>query len=354
MKKTITLILLIPHFIFSQVTIIPDSNFEQALINLGLDNVNDGQVTTSNIDNVTILNLAFNSISDLTGIEDFSALTELHCSFNELTSLDLSNNTTLVELFCHDNHITSLDLSNNTALVYLGCGNNQLTTLDINNNNLKWLDCSENSITNLDISNNTDLIDLYCYNNQIYDLNLSNNLDLYSLDCHNNQLTSLNITNNYNLNSLDCRNNLINCLNTKNGNSSNIIVRATSNNLICVEVDNIGFATTNWQEFDNGVIFNTNCNYTNCSWASINENIFNISLYPNPTNKFLKFELNYPNQLIYELTIFDNLGRKIFMSNIIINDEIEIDVRDFKNGIYHYTLLCPTQNLRSTGKFIKN
>ena len=37
-----------------------------------------------------------------------------------------------------------------------------------------------------------------------------------------------------------------------------------------------------------------------------------------------------------------------------MNDKIEIDLRDFKNGIYHCTLLCPTQNLRSTGKFIKN
>jgi len=76
--------------------------------------------------------------------------------------------------------------------------------------------------------------------------------------------------------------------------------------------------------------------------------------FPNPSNNFLNIELNNPNNFPYDLCIYDNLGRKVHGLNFITVEEIVIDVRDFKNGIYHYTLFCPTQNLRSTGKFIKN
>ena len=83
-------------------------------------------------------------------------------------------------------------------------------------------------------------------------------------------------------------------------------------------------------------------------------NAFNSLIHPNPSNNLIKIQYNNPNSSIFELIIYDNLGRKIHELNFIIDEEVEIDVRDFKNGIYHYTIFCPTQNLRSTGKFIKN
>ena len=64
---------------FGQVTMIPDPNFEQALIDLGIDNVLDGSVSTSNINTVTELNVNSMNISDLTGIEDFTSLINLQC-----------------------------------------------------------------------------------------------------------------------------------------------------------------------------------------------------------------------------------------------------------------------------------
>ena len=39
-------------------------------------------------------------------------------------------------------------------------------------------------------------------------------------------------------------------------------VSATANNLTCVEVDNIGYATMNWS-FDSFTTISTNCNYPN-------------------------------------------------------------------------------------------
>ena len=47
----------------------------------------------------------------------------------------------------HSNQLTTLDLSNNTALTTLECGWNQLTTLDLGNNKaLKSLDCKKNPL----------------------------------------------------------------------------------------------------------------------------------------------------------------------------------------------------------------
>ena len=53
------------------------------------------------------------------------------CTYNQLTSLDVSNNTALTYLIIEYNQLTSLDVSNNTALNSLFCSGNQLTSLDV-------------------------------------------------------------------------------------------------------------------------------------------------------------------------------------------------------------------------------
>ena len=77
--------------------------------------------------------MSYDSISDLTGIEAFSALTYLDCEDNKLTTLDLSQNTALNYLDIDANALTSLDVSSNTALTFLECADNQLTSLDFRN-----------------------------------------------------------------------------------------------------------------------------------------------------------------------------------------------------------------------------
>ena len=57
---------------------------------------------------------------------------------------------------------------------------------------------------------------------------------------------------------------------------------------------------------------------------------------------------------IYGIGKPDNLGKKIHWSNYNSHEQIKIDVSDFNNGIYHYMIDCTTQNLKTTGKFIKN
>ena len=98
---------------FAQFTIIPDPNFESALIGLGLDVAPlDGQVLTANINTLTLLDVSSKNISDLTGIQDFTALADLDIGSNALMELDISQNTNLVRLWCLYNPFTCINVQN--------------------------------------------------------------------------------------------------------------------------------------------------------------------------------------------------------------------------------------------------
>jgi len=107
----------------AQVTLIPDQNFEQTLIdqNIDSDGTINGQVLTSDISTVTNLNFGFNLIDDLTGLEDFVQLQNLtidNLSNNNLT-LDLTANTMLETLIMNGgddaftHFVEKIDLSDN-------------------------------------------------------------------------------------------------------------------------------------------------------------------------------------------------------------------------------------------------
>ena len=270
--------------IYSQNTYVPDDNFEQALIDLGYDDVLDDYVLTSNISGVTDLYLYNNIISDLTGIEGFTSLEEFTCVSNYITSLDLSQNTALTVLDCYQNSLltsldlsqntalqrlrcfsnqfASLDVSQNTALINLECMNNQLTSLDVSQNiNLESLRFFNNPLTNIDLTKNTvlsvlsfynnqfvsidltqntALTNLDCKDNQLTSLDLSQNTALTNLDCQNNQLTSLDLSQNIALTNLYCQNNQLTSVNFRNGHNASIYwVDFTINpSLFCIQIDN--------------------------------------------------------------------------------------------------------------------
>lgn len=98
-------------------TFVPDDNFEQALIDFGYDDLLDNLVLTSNISLVEKLNIRFREIVDLTGIEDFENLYHLNCSNNNISYLDLSNNTLLERLFCRKNGMLYLNVKNGTNTI---------------------------------------------------------------------------------------------------------------------------------------------------------------------------------------------------------------------------------------------
>lgn len=123
-------------------TLIPDANFEDKLIALKIDkDGKNGKVATLSIATVTSLDISSSSIKDLTGIQDFTSLTVLNCSTNQLTSLTPANNLLLTELNCSSNLITAIDVSKNKSLTALNVSNNNLTTLNVKNGfntNMDW------------------------------------------------------------------------------------------------------------------------------------------------------------------------------------------------------------------------
>ena len=120
---SLQILFLIPLFGFSQYTSIPDTNFEKALIELGVDDIIDGRVLSNKIKSVKALDISWKEIADLTGIQDFDSLQFLFCAANPFTALDVSNNTALkgLDLDAEGDYpcrLTNLDLSKNIQLTF--------------------------------------------------------------------------------------------------------------------------------------------------------------------------------------------------------------------------------------------
>ena len=133
----------------------PDDNFRAIVKSTDINTNGDNYLSGVEIQAVTNLNLMNKGIKDLTGIEYFTALKNLACSYNSLKTLDVSNNTALTNLDCANNYgLRSLDVSKNTALTKLYCQWNSLESLDVSKNTaLKVLVCSCNQIKGSNMDN---------------------------------------------------------------------------------------------------------------------------------------------------------------------------------------------------------
>ena len=159
MKKRLLILLCLPMIGFGQQTYVPDNNFEQELINLGYDNALDDYVITANISYLTVLYVNNKNISDMTGIEDFTALNNLNCSYNQMSTINLNDNTALEYLIANNNNLTTIDMSQNNSLSLINIKNNQLVELNIQNgfnNNITTFLAAENpSLTCILVDNNS-------------------------------------------------------------------------------------------------------------------------------------------------------------------------------------------------------
>ena len=278
-------------------TYVPDANFENYLethttfgavvaigspSSMGNGIPNDSMVPTANIKFVTNLMLYGQSISDITGLEDFDSLQTLNCGANPLTSLDVSSNsnlkslncynflnldtldlsqnanltwvqchnsgintlilngaTALTTLRCYGNQLTTLEVNTNLYLTELWCQDNQLTTLDISSNDsLTSLRCYGNQLTSLDLGGSSALEDVWCYDNNLTSLYLNNAPDLYRLWCHDNDLDTLEVSTIPNLTYLKCYSNDLTYLNLSQ-NTSLLQLDCDDNELEYLNLDNL-------------------------------------------------------------------------------------------------------------------
>ena len=231
-------LLLFPLLILCQQTYIPDDNFEQALIDFNIDPnpILDDSVPTSIINAIAYIDISNRDINSLTGIEDFAYLASLICNNNNLSEIDISNNTMLTELTCSFNYLIDLNTSNNLELVRLACSDNTIATLDISNNtSLKYVDCHANNLSEIDVSNNLELELLNCAFNNLNEIDLSNNVMLDNFSVEANNLSDLDIGNNTLLSYLDCSSNALTQLSLINNSNLNFMF-CNNNNLSCIEV----------------------------------------------------------------------------------------------------------------------
>lgn len=231
MKKIIYLLLLFSAFANAQIVTIPDVYLKSKLLqaspsytiaedNLGnqitIDTNNDGEIQFTEALLVYRLDINYEQINQLTGIESFQNLTYLNCANTSVTSLNLTL----------------------TNLKTLSCSNGDFTNIDVSGLlNLENLYCSGNQLTSLNLSNLSNLKVVLCQNNLLSSINLTGLPSLYQLSCSNNLLTSINFNSHPNLTVLYCDNNLITSLSLNGLNNLNQVI-FTSNQLSFLEIIN--------------------------------------------------------------------------------------------------------------------
>ena len=177
------------EFVEINDTNFPDPDF-QKYVNDKIDTVDttsgkkDGKLSKAERDAVTKISITNTNCTDLTGIAYFANLTELNCSYNQLTTLDVSKNAKLRILKCYNNGMEKLNLGDITHLTLLNCDDNNLTELDVSKNpDLKDLECRENKLRRVVIGNNYSLRTLYLRGNQLTSLDLSGTTrEIWNLD----------------------------------------------------------------------------------------------------------------------------------------------------------------------------
>ena len=228
---------------FDFMELCTDPIFRQYVLE-NFDTDGDGKISQEEAAEVTQIDVSnkYNTpddekIKSLEGVQYFTNLERLYCYYNQLTDLDVSQNTALTELRCESNQLTSLDVSKNTALTSLSCSYTHLTDLDVSKNTaLRNLWCFSNQLTSLDVSHNTALTKLYCYSNQLGSLDLSKNTALTELFCYSNQLMTLDVSKNTALRYLDCSPNpLLTTIYMKQGQTISSLIKPGSAEIVYVD-----------------------------------------------------------------------------------------------------------------------
>jgi hypothetical protein len=140
-------------------------------------------------------------------IENCPGLRKVYYPLCRLTNVDIRNCQSLDSLDISKNELTSFQYQGK-KLTYLNCSFNGLTSLNISGNaGLKNLDCKNNAINRLIIDECYNIETLDCTDNQIQILRVDSLSELQNLYCNGNLLTSLDISENLVMDKLDCSNN---------------------------------------------------------------------------------------------------------------------------------------------------
>lgn len=190
--------------------VFPDSGFLDYVANY-FDMDRDGTLSDYEISQVKEIVLpgsrdSHGSISSLKGVELFTNLEILICSYNPVSQLDVSANSALLLLQCRTCDLEQLDLRANADLLSLVCLDNpKLSSLDISNcSQLVELVCANCALEELSLEGCSALQTLYCYNNPLTQLDVSGCTALVTLSCFGCQMEELSLTSSETLENLYC------------------------------------------------------------------------------------------------------------------------------------------------------
>ena len=264
----------------------------------------DGEISHSELESRTSLDISGKGIKSISGVELFENLQELNCSNNsiaqlsintchelkKLKSLDISSNasltsltvmgvysndyviddewrpgkteenyvledlnasgcSSLTELDCGCNKLKALDIGGCTSLKELNCDNNMLNVLDAGGcPSLTELNCNNNMLNTLDTGGCSSLAKLNCSFNNYKELDVSNCKNLKVLYCGDNCLESLDVRSLTLLEKLDCPNNKLRSLEL--GVKNLLSIDCSNNNLSSLDLSNVSFINTSKTSLD--------------------------------------------------------------------------------------------------------
>lgn len=218
----------------SSNSIAQNSNY----VNFKIDANNNGEIEVSEAQQVYKLNVSNSSISNLTGVYNFSNLSEFNFENNTITFVDFSSLGNLKYIYGSNNSLNSINISGLSILTYLSLQNNQLTNVSLNNcSGLQYCYLNNNVINNISFLNNTNLVHFDCSFNNLSQLLLNNMPQLQTLYCNNNSLTTLNLNTLNNLITLNCNFNLLNSI-IFSDNNKIVDLKCRNNNFISLDLNN--------------------------------------------------------------------------------------------------------------------
>lgn len=304
--------LLISNITYSQIVDIPDNNFKQALISVGVDTNGDNQIQVEEAKATESLLIGNRGITDITGIEAFENLKDFGCSGNTITNLSFENNLKLERLWCSAANVRFLELKNNVALRILDCSANNITRLELSDNVLlEKVICEKNDLDIAAVSDLPLLKELDISNNRLLSLSLSNLAALEVLDFASNRISIIDISDLKSLKTLNCGLNNLESLEVVDLTNLEVL-SCGSSKLMNLKLENLPLiqeincqrsSITSLSLVDMPVLKKLQAGYNDISTIEL-INLTSLEVLGLTTNELISLELNLPK--LKDLNIFRN------------------------------------------------
>ena len=188
----------------------PDEVFLGLLKDEGIDKNSDGMLDELEINAYTVMRFHYAGITDATGLQYFTELTDLELIGNDVSNIPFENLTNLQLINLGLTKITSADLTKLTNLYNIQLYGTGITTIDLSKNteleSLSLFDCT--NLTSIDITNNKKLQSVHLQRTRINDFQISGYSDLQEVWLTECNMEKVRITNCPNLTSLELPNNV--------------------------------------------------------------------------------------------------------------------------------------------------